>query len=177
MIRINLAPASTKKARPSLSSASGVNLGLVFGVVFVALIALLGGYWWKVSSEIARLNSEIVLAEAEKIRLAAVIADGQRYKREKEGLESRVNAIEQIARNQARPAYLMDAMADVLPPISGSLGSRRRGSSFGSRARRTPRWPCRISCRISRPRGNSRTWTSSSRARTSPNRRGRSPSR
>ena len=115
MIRINLAPPSTKKTRPSLSSASGINLGLVFGVVFVALIALLGGYWWKVSSEIARLNSEIVLAEAEKIRLAAVIAEGQRYKREKEELESRVNAIEQIARNQARPAYLMDAMADVLP--------------------------------------------------------------
>ena len=108
MIRINLAPPSTKKARPSLSSASGINLGLVFGVVFVALIALLGGYWWKVSSEIAR-------AEGEKTRLAAVIAEGQRYKREKEELESRVNAIEQIARDQARPAYLMDAMADVFP--------------------------------------------------------------
>jgi len=48
-------------------------------------------------------------------RLAAVIAEGQRYKREKEELESRVNAIEQIARDQARPTYLMDAMADVLP--------------------------------------------------------------
>lgn len=115
MIRINLAPPSTKRARPTLSSASGVNLGLVFGVVFVALIALLGGYWWKVSSEIARLNGEIAQAEAEKTRLAAVIVEGQRYKREKEELESRVNAIEQIARDQARPAYLMDAMADVLP--------------------------------------------------------------
>ena len=115
MIRINLAPPSTKKAGPSLSSAAGVNLGLVFGVVFVALIALLGGYWWKISSDIARLNSEIAQAEAEKTRLAAVIAEGQRYKREKEELESRVNAIEQIARDQARPTYLMDAMADVLP--------------------------------------------------------------
>jgi type IV pilus assembly protein PilN len=115
MIRINLAPPSTKRARSGLSSASGVNLGLVFGVVFVALIALLGGYWWKVSSEIRRLNGEIALAEAEKTRLAAVIAEGQRYKREKEELESRVNAIEQIARDQARPTYLMDAMADVLP--------------------------------------------------------------
>ena len=65
MIRINLAPPSTKKARPSLASPSGrFNLGLVFGVVFVALIGLLGGYWWKVSSEIARLNGEIDQAEA-----------------------------------------------------------------------------------------------------------------
>jgi Tfp pilus assembly protein PilN len=115
MIRINLAPPSTKRARPSLSGASGINLGLVFGVVAVALIALLGGYWWKVSSDITRLNSEIAVAEAEKTRLAAVIADGQRHKREKEELESRVNAIEQIARDQARPTYFMDAMADVMP--------------------------------------------------------------
>ena len=116
MIQINLAPPSTKKARrPSFSSASGINLGLVFGVVFIALIALLGGYWWKVSSDIARLNGEIAAAEAEKTRLATVIAEGQRYMLEMEELESRVNAIEQIARNQARPAYLMDAMADILP--------------------------------------------------------------
>jgi Tfp pilus assembly protein PilN len=115
MIRINLAPPSTKKAGPRLSSAAGVNLGLAFGVLFVAFIALLGGYWWKVSSDIAWLNGEIAQAEAEKTRLAAVIAEGQRYKREKEELESRVNAIERIARDQARPAYLMDAMADVLP--------------------------------------------------------------
>ena len=38
MIRINLAPPSTKKARPSLSSASGVNLGLVFGVVMPRIV-------------------------------------------------------------------------------------------------------------------------------------------
>src|SRR4030095_12113912 len=84
-------------------------------VCCAAVIALLGGYWWKVSSDIKRLNGQIVEAEAEKTRLAAVIAEGQRYKREKEELESRVNAIERIARDQARPVYLMDAMADMFP--------------------------------------------------------------
>jgi Tfp pilus assembly protein PilN len=116
MIRINLAPPSTKKAGPSFSSESGINLGMVFGVLLVTLIAMLGGYWRTVSSEISRLNNDITRAEAEKTRLATVIAVGQRYKREKEELENRVNAIERIARDQARPVYLMDAMADVLPP-------------------------------------------------------------
>jgi len=115
MIRINLAPPPTKKSGPTFSSASGVHLGLVFGALFFAVIALLGGYWWKVSSEIASLNAEIAQAEAEKTRLAKVITEGQAYKREKEELESRVNAIERIARSQARPAYLMDAVVDVLP--------------------------------------------------------------
>jgi Tfp pilus assembly protein PilN len=116
MIRINLAPPPTKKrGGPTFASAEGINLGIVFGVLFVALIGVLGAYWWKVSSDVAWLNVEVQTAEAEKKRLANVIAEGQRYKREKEELESRVNAIERVARDQARPTYLMDAMAGVLP--------------------------------------------------------------
>lgn len=116
MIRINLAPPSAKKKGPGLAFAPGVNLGLVFGILALAVIGLMAAYWWKVSSDIAWLTAENERAEQEKTRLAAVIAEGQRFKREKEDLESRVNAIERVARNQARPAYLLDAMADVLPP-------------------------------------------------------------
>lgn len=119
MIRINLAPPPTKKAGPSLSvttGTGGINLGIVFGVLLIGLIGVLGAYWWKVSSDVAWLANEIQLGEAEKKRLEGVIAEGQRYKREKEELESRVNAIERVARDQARPAYLMDAMADMLVP-------------------------------------------------------------
>jgi Tfp pilus assembly protein PilN len=116
MIGINLAPPTTKKAGgPRFNLGDGVNLGLVFGILFAALVGLYGAYWWKVSSDVAWLNSQIRSAEAEKTRLANVIAEGQRYKREKEELESRVNAIERVARDQARPTYLMDAMAGVLP--------------------------------------------------------------
>ena len=116
MIRINLAPPPTKKSGgPTFASAEGINLGLAFGVLFVALIGGLGAYWWKVSSDVAWFNTQVQTAEAEKKRLASVIAEGQRYKREKEELESRVNAIERVARDQARPTYLMDAVAGMLP--------------------------------------------------------------
>lgn len=115
MIRINLAPPSTKKKAAASAGTPGVNLGLVFGLLLVALVGALGAYWWKVSSDVSSLAGEIERAEQEKTRLAAVIAEGQRFKREKEELEGRVNAIERVARNQARPAYLMDAMAGVLP--------------------------------------------------------------
>jgi Tfp pilus assembly protein PilN len=116
MIRINLAPPPTKKrGGPTFASADGINLGIVFGVLFVALLAGLGSYWWKMSSDVAWLSNEIRTAEAEKQRLSGVIAEGQRQKRDKEELESRVNAIERVARDQARPTYLMDAMAGMLP--------------------------------------------------------------
>jgi len=114
MIRINLAPPSAKKKGLGLA-APDVNLGLIFGVVLAALVCVLGAYWLKVSSDIAWLNGEVERNEREKARLSALITEGQRFKREKEDLERRVNAIETVARNQARPAYLVDAMADLLP--------------------------------------------------------------
>ena len=115
MIRINLAPPSEKKKGPSLVGPGGLDLGMVFGGLLVLLLAVLGGYWWKASSDITRYQAEIERNDREKTRLQTIIAQGQRYKQEKEELERRVNAIETVARNQARPAYLMDSMADMLP--------------------------------------------------------------
>lgn len=130
MIRINLAPPSTKKTAASFAATPGVSLGMVFGVLLVALIGVLGAYWWKVSSDVAWFAAEVQRNEQEKIRLAAVIAEGQRYKREKEELEVRVNAIERVARNQARPAYLIDAIADVLPGDLWLTRVEEKGSSL-----------------------------------------------
>jgi type IV pilus assembly protein PilN len=117
MIHINLVPPSEKKQRkvPSLAGAAGINLGLVFGALFVVLVGALGVYWWTLSSDIASLERQIADNEREKTRLQAVIAEGKRFKQDVDELERRVNAIEAVARNQARPAYLMDAMADMLP--------------------------------------------------------------
>ena len=115
MIRINLAPPPERTRLPSLSSPVGLNLGLVFGALFAVLVVALGASWWKMASDVATLEREIAANESEKARLQKVIVEGQRFKQETEELERRVNAIESVARNQPRPAYLMDAMADVVP--------------------------------------------------------------
>jgi type IV pilus assembly protein PilN len=116
MIHINLAPPpERKKTAPTFSGAQGLNLGLIFGALFVVLAGALGAYWWTLSSEIASLQREIARNEAEKTRLQGVIAEGRRHKQDVDELERRVNAIEGVARSQARPAYLMDVMADMLP--------------------------------------------------------------
>jgi len=113
MIKINLAPPSTKSgisfAIPSF------NLGMLFGAVALALVVVLGGWWWSLSAEIKRLNTEISENKKEAERLKVVIAEGQRFRRDKELLERRVNAIELVARRQTRPVYLLDAVLDTLP--------------------------------------------------------------
>ncbi len=113
MIRINLAPPSAKKGM-GLSIPS-FDLGMLFGAVALGLVLVVGGWWWSLSSEINRLNTEIAENKKQAERLKVVIAEGERFRRDKETLERRVNAIEVVARHQTRPVYLLDAVLDTLP--------------------------------------------------------------
>jgi Tfp pilus assembly protein PilN len=113
MIRINLAPPPVKKGI-GLSIPS-FNLGMLFGAVALGLVLVLGVWWWTLSSEIKRLNTEIAQNKKEADRLKVIIAEGQRFRRDKELLERRVNAIDLVARRQTRPVYLLDAVLDTLP--------------------------------------------------------------
>lgn len=116
MIKINLAPPPAKRSFKVSMPDLHLNLGLPFAVLFIVLVGGVGGYWWLLSADVDRLNREIVENQREIERLRIIIAEGQRFKREKEDLERRVNAIETVARNQTRPVYLMDSVADMLPP-------------------------------------------------------------
>jgi Tfp pilus assembly protein PilN len=113
MIRINLAPPSTK-SRVSFSIPS-FDLGMFFGSVALGLVLVLGGWWWSLSAETKRLNTEIAENKKQADGLKVIIAEGQRFRRDKELLERRVNAIELVARRQTRPVYLLDAVLDTLP--------------------------------------------------------------
>ncbi|MDP2628168.1 MAG: PilN domain-containing protein [Candidatus Rokubacteria bacterium] len=113
MIKINLAP-PIKKKRFAIGM-PGFHLGLLFGILFVVVVGAVGFWWWTLDSEVQDLNRQIAENQTEITRLKQVIAEGQRFKREKEELERRVNAIESVARLQTRPVYLLDAVADMLP--------------------------------------------------------------
>ena len=112
MIKINLAPPiiKTRAAAPTL------DLAMILGALAALAVVLLGGYWWMLSGEVAGLRTEIDQNQKELARLQPVIEEGQKYRQEKEDLERRVNAIEIVARNQARSTYLLDSLADTLPP-------------------------------------------------------------
>jgi Tfp pilus assembly protein PilN len=111
VIKINLAPPIAK----TRGAAAGINLGIVFGALGVLLMVGLAAYGWMLSTEVGRLRAEVDRNQREMTRLTPIIAEGQRYRQEKEELERRVNAIETVARNQARPAYLLDSIADLVP--------------------------------------------------------------
>ncbi|HXJ84238.1 MAG TPA: PilN domain-containing protein [Candidatus Methylomirabilis sp.] len=111
MIKINLAPPTAK----TRSVAADVHLGVVFGALAVLLVVGPVLYALVLSVEIRHLQRDVERDQREITRLKPIIAEGQRYRQEKEELERRVSAIEMVARNQTRPAYLLDALADTLP--------------------------------------------------------------
>jgi Tfp pilus assembly protein PilN len=111
VIKINLAPPIAK----TRGVGAGINLGIVFGVLGVLLVGGLAAYTWMLSTEVDRVRGEIERGRREITRLKPIIAEGQRYRQEKEELERRVHAIEVVARNQARPVYLLDSIIDMLP--------------------------------------------------------------
>jgi len=113
MIRINLAPPSAK--RKAGFALPDFNLGMALGGLFLALLLFLGGWYWSLAAERKRLTTEIADNKREAERLKVVIAEGQRFRRDKEALERRVNAIDTVARQQTRPVYLMDSVVDQLP--------------------------------------------------------------
>ena len=128
MIRINLAPPSVKKS-VGLSIPS-FNLGVLFGALALALVVVLGGWWWSLSAEIKRLNTEIAENKKQVDRLKVVIAEGQRIRRDTEMFQRRVNAIDLAARFQTRPVYLLDAVLDTLPKDLWLMRMEEKGTQL-----------------------------------------------
>jgi len=111
VIKINLAPPIAK----TRAAGAGINLGLLFGGLFGLLVVGLAAWGWILAAEVARAQAEVAESQREMNRLKPLIAEGERYRQEKDELERRISAIEVVARNQARPVYLLDSLVDLLP--------------------------------------------------------------
>ena len=114
MIKINLLPARPRR-RFAIGLPTLPGLGLLFGVASVVVIVAVLGYWVYLMNQGSSLSTEIRRLEAETARHKAAIAEGTRFKNEKEDLERRVALNDLIARNQARPIYLLDALVNTVP--------------------------------------------------------------
>jgi len=114
MIKINLLPSKPRKAI-SITLLARPPLGFLFGVVGVLILGGIGGYWYMLSQEATQLTAEKSRLEIELKALEAAIAKGRAFRQKALDLERRLAAIDLIAKNQARPIYLLDSLADTIP--------------------------------------------------------------
>lgn len=119
MIRINLAPERGRRRRVGLGfsiSLPAFNLGLLFGIVYLAAVLGIGGYWWTLKLSESRLRSDIDLARKEIQVLTAKIGQENKMKEMAAELRKRIAVIETLTKNQARTIQLVDTFANAVPP-------------------------------------------------------------
>jgi type IV pilus assembly protein PilN len=114
MIRINLAPTRERKA--FTFSLPSFNLGILFGLLALGAVVVIGGWTWMLTSERDQLERDVTVAEKQLETLKAAIAEGNRYKAERDDLEKRVNAVEELTKSQPMPIYFLEAVAAAIPP-------------------------------------------------------------
>jgi Tfp pilus assembly protein PilN len=113
MIKINLAP---PRERKSLAlSLPGPSLGLFFGALTLASILGIGAYWWTLTAEAAQLDRDIAAMTTRLAQLKEAIAEGNRYKAERDDLEKRLMAVEELTRDQTRSLRFLDRLAGTVP--------------------------------------------------------------
>ena len=133
MIRINLAPREARRRGagfklPSLSLGVGLNLGVIFGVVYILAAAGVGYAWWSLSAQESRLSGEIARGNQEMASLKTTLGQGANVKARLADFKKRVEVIEALMKGQSRPIVLFDAFADVVPRDLWITGMEERDS-------------------------------------------------
>jgi type IV pilus assembly protein PilN len=116
MIRINLLGVERQKPRKAaLSFNFGGQVSLICGVVLVVTVAGIGWWYWSLTKESQRLDTEIASAQQEAARLRTVLAEVQRFEATRAQLKQRVALIEELRRGQSVPVRLLDLVSRSLP--------------------------------------------------------------
>jgi len=112
MIRINLLPAYEEYAAipPQIYGA--------IALVLVGVLAL-GGWYWILNGDLEGAQKNQTELEAQNLALASVQAELQQFEQQKQDTQQRIDAIEQLQRNQQGPVELMNVMIASMPSDPG----------------------------------------------------------
>lgn len=116
MIRINLAPPEKGRRRRAWRPATpGINLGLVFVVLYGVAAIGVGLYWWKLSRDAAELTITVEGETKELATLRSVLGPATKMKEHLAELQRRVYAIDELTKGQERAVLIFDAFVDAVP--------------------------------------------------------------
>ncbi|MBI3825550.1 MAG: PilN domain-containing protein [Candidatus Rokubacteria bacterium] len=116
-VRINLAPPETRR-RPAFTLKPRLpefNVGLGFGLVYLVGLVLLVVYYGTLSRQESRLSTELLRANGELLAMKTTLGQGARVREQLGDLRERLDAIQELTKNQARPTALFDVLADAVP--------------------------------------------------------------
>ena len=120
MIKINLlveARAERAARAPLIAlGAASLNNYLLLGLIILGL-AFVGLRYWKLSSTLAAIKSEIVVNQREFDRLKPIIAEVEAFKKKNAELKHKIEVIEELKQKQYGPVRVMDEVSKALPDL------------------------------------------------------------
>jgi type IV pilus assembly protein PilN len=119
MIRINLLGVERKQVRSSKGPTFDVGQKLTVLCSLILVVGMLGiGYWyWSLNEASARVDRDIVNANAEATRLRSLLTEVSQFEARKGQLTQRVQLIETLRGGQAVPVQLLDHVSKSLPDM------------------------------------------------------------
>jgi type IV pilus assembly protein PilN len=118
MIRINLLGVERQSARKATPFLDAGQRGMLACSLILGLSVLgISAWYWQLSTEAARLDAETAAAQAETLRLKAVLAEVARAEDSRAQLKQRVQIIEDLRTGQSVPVQMLDHVSRSLPDM------------------------------------------------------------
>jgi type IV pilus assembly protein PilN len=138
MIRINLLGTERQKVKKGVPSFDlGQRLTAACSLILVASVVGIGWWYWSLTGEAARLDSDIALKQAEAARLQSLLAEVQRFETQRSQLQQRVQLIEQLRGGQSIPVQLLDHVSKSVPDMMWLTDMTQEGGALTIQGRST----------------------------------------
>jgi len=116
MIKINLIKEEIVPTKKKIAVPRGEQQrSLLFILIFVIVAGAIGYMYWSVHSKLTDLNRNIKMAQEEKQRLDGVIQEVNKYQRDKDLLERKLNLIIELDKNRSSPVEMLVELQDLKP--------------------------------------------------------------
>jgi Tfp pilus assembly protein PilN len=122
MIKINLLGKVKVKARRAkgVGAPSSQIIPLLMSVSLIILSIGIVYFWEKIlSQEDADLTRQISQARKEKIRQESLLKENEIFEKRRKLLETRINVIESLKKNQSGPVQVLDVLSDCVQRTEG----------------------------------------------------------
>jgi Tfp pilus assembly protein PilN len=122
MIKINLLGRTKLKAAKTkrISTASNQTLMAVMAVAVVLMSVGIIYFWEKILvKQDEELTRQIMLAKKEKARQEGLLKENEVFEKRRKLLETRINVIESLKKNQSGPVQVLDLLSDCIQRSEG----------------------------------------------------------
>jgi type IV pilus assembly protein PilN len=135
MIKINLLPYQ-KAAKVRRQQAMEVQY-LFAGIIFVVFVLALGFYWWTLNQKIVELTKNRDNMTTQLVALKKKVKEVKDVEAKKKLVESKINIIAQLKKNQQGPVHVLDELSRYLPDRVWLVSLTQKGDSFDLEGRAT----------------------------------------